>query len=66
MFVLEGVSRSKMCLKLYVDDSIIAGDEELINETLSNLGKVFRIKVQGNLDDYLGYEVTRKNDRFFI
>jgi Reverse transcriptase (RNA-dependent DNA polymerase) len=66
VFFLEGVSRSKCVLTLYVDDSIIARDERLINETISNLEKVFKIKVQGNLDDYLGCKVTRKNNGLFI
>jgi Reverse transcriptase (RNA-dependent DNA polymerase) len=56
----------KCVLTLYVDDSIMAGDERLINETISNLEKVFKIKVQGNLDDYFGCEVTRKNNGFFM
>jgi hypothetical protein len=54
----------KCVLTLYSDDSIIAGDEEMINETISNLEKVFKIKVQRNLDDSLGWEMTGKSNGF--
>jgi Reverse transcriptase (RNA-dependent DNA polymerase) len=56
----------KCVLTLYVDDSIIAGDKELIEDTISDLKKVFNIKVQGNLEDYLGCEITRSEKGFCI
>jgi len=56
----------KCVLTLYVDDSIIAGDEELIEDTIESLKKVFNIKVQGDLEDYLGCEITRNERGFCI
>jgi Reverse transcriptase (RNA-dependent DNA polymerase) len=56
----------KCVLTLYVDDSIIAGDKELIEDTINELKKVFNIKVQGNLEDYLGCEITRSEKGFCI
>jgi hypothetical protein len=38
----------------------------MINETCSKLENIFKIKVQGNLDDRLGCKVTRKSNCFFI
>jgi hypothetical protein len=56
----------KCVLALYVDDSIIAGDEKLIDDTICRLKKVFNIKVQGNLEDYLGCEIKRSDKGFCI
>jgi Reverse transcriptase (RNA-dependent DNA polymerase) len=56
----------KCVLALYVDDSIIAGDEKLIDNAICCLKKAFNIKVQGNLEDYLGCEIKRSDKGFCI
>jgi Reverse transcriptase (RNA-dependent DNA polymerase) len=61
------VEDGKKCLvTLYVDDSIIAGDREFIEDTIAKLEEVFKVKVQGDLDDYLGCEITRSDTGFCI
>jgi hypothetical protein len=56
----------KCILALYVDDSIIAGDEKLIEDTICRLKKVFNIMVQGSLEDYLGCDIKRSDKGFCI
>jgi hypothetical protein len=51
---------------LYVDDIIIAGNKELVEETLEQLRRVFNVKIQGNLEDFLRCEVIRKKTGFWI
>jgi hypothetical protein len=58
--------RGRVSITLYVDDSIIAGDERMIQETISCLQNVFKVKVQGTLEDYLGCEVIRVEEGFWI
>jgi hypothetical protein len=55
--------RGKVLITLYVDDSIIAGDEGMIQETIASLQNAFKVKVQGTLEDYLGCEVIRQSKR---
>jgi len=44
---------TKFCLLcLYVDDSIITGDENLMNQTIRGLNQVFKLKIQ---KDILGF-----------
>jgi hypothetical protein len=49
----------KFCLIcLYVDDMIITGDMALMVKTVADLRKVFDVKVQYNINDFLGCEIT--------
>ena len=50
-------------IALYVDDSICAGHQAAIDKTIKEMKTVFNIKVQGNLDDYLGCDIKFNNDR---
>jgi hypothetical protein len=56
----------KCIVTLYIDDSIIAGDENLIEETVKGLKNTFEVKVQGGLKDYLGCEISKTNEGFLI
>ncbi|KAJ8068192.1 hypothetical protein OCU04_003762 [Sclerotinia nivalis] len=50
-------------LSIYVDDiAIIAPNQEIINEFISNLKKHFDLKDLGPIKDYLGIQIERKAD----
>jgi hypothetical protein len=51
----EGNAFCILCI--YVDDGIIAGDEELMENTISGLNMVFHVKVQKSIRDFLGCEI---------
>jgi hypothetical protein len=59
-------SKGKCIITLYVNDSIIARNNKVLEETLEQLKSVFNVKIQGNLEDYLRYEVIRKESGFWI
>jgi hypothetical protein len=50
----------------YVDDSIISGGKQLIEETITSLEEVFKVKVQRSLDNYLGCKNNQDKQRFKI
>ena len=46
-----------MCIiKMYVDDMLIIGKKEQIQEFATKIQKEFSVKIQYNLADYLGCE----------
>jgi hypothetical protein len=65
LFVKE-VERVRVFITLYVDDSITAGEERLIEDTITSLQKVFKVKFKGTLEDYLGCEVVKEEEGFWI
>jgi hypothetical protein len=58
--------KARVFITLYVDDSIIAGEEFLIKEIITSLQEVFKVKVQGSLEDYLGCEVVKEEEGYWI
>jgi hypothetical protein len=58
--------RGRVFITLYVDDFIIDGEECLIKDTITSLQEVFKVKVQGTLEDYLGCEVVKEEEGFWI
>ena len=44
----------KCIFNLYVDDGIIAGNEETIDKGIVELSDKFKLKVQNGMDDFLG------------
>ena len=61
-FKQEGKSFCLLCL--YVDDSIITGDENMMNKTIEGLNEVFKIKVQKDINDFLGCEIKEVKGGF--
>ena len=47
---------------LYVDDLLIIGDEDDINETIAGLKKHFSVKVEDDINDYLSCEIHFSKD----
>ena len=41
---------------MYVDDMLIIGKKEKLQEFVTKIQKEFSVKIQHNLTDYLGYE----------
>ena len=54
----------KFCaICVYVDDCILTGDQTMMKEVIEGLKKVFAIKIQKNIDDFLGCNIIMgKND----
>ena len=51
-----------MCIiKMYVDDMLIIGKKEQIQEFATKIQKEFSVKIQYNLADYLGCEFHMNN-----
>ena len=49
-----------------MDNSIITGNEDLVQEAIRDLKRFFNMAVQGNLEDYLGCEIIKTKDGFQI
>jgi Reverse transcriptase (RNA-dependent DNA polymerase) len=54
-FKQEGEPFCVICL--YVDDMIITGDESLMKKIIEGLEKVFKLKIQRDIKDFLGCEI---------
>ena len=54
---LKQKEEQKCFICLYVDDRIIAGDKEIVEQVMSNLSKTFTLKVQNGIDDFLGCNI---------
>lgn len=59
--------KSKIILAIFVDDGLIAADnEEIVDKLLTNLEKEFEVK-KGNLDYFLGMQINiMKNGSLFV
>jgi Reverse transcriptase (RNA-dependent DNA polymerase) len=51
---------------IYVDNAIIAGEEGLMEDTIHRLGKVFNIKVQKSIEDFLGCKIHEGIGEIFL
>jgi hypothetical protein len=51
---------------LYVDDLILAGDEQLIDSCKEDLAKEFEIKDLGLLHYFLGLEIWQRDGELFV
>ena len=47
---------------LYVDDLLIIGSEEDINIVIGDIKKYFKVKIEGDLRDYLSCEIKFNKD----
>lgn len=58
----------KVCyLIIHVDDMLVASsDEEFQTELMTSIGNEFELKKLGNVKQYLGIDVERRNGEFFI
>lgn len=55
--------RGKMIYVLYTDDSILAGpDENGINQTIEEMQAILDMTVEGDLSDFLGVNIERKEN----
>ena len=61
MFLKEREDK-RVYICLYVDDGIITGDEELLEESIQQLSNNFNLKVQEGMKDFLGCEIAIGND----
>ena len=48
---------------MYVDDMLIIGKKEQIQEFATKIQKVFSVKIQHNLTDYLGYQFHMNKEK---
>ena len=48
---------------LYVDDLIVFGMKEDINDVIKGVSTVFNIKTEGKLNDFLGCEIIRVKEQ---
>ena len=50
---------------IYVDDMLVIGNKEIIQELKTKVEKVFSIKTEDSLTDHLGYKIhtNKKNER---
>jgi hypothetical protein len=53
-------------LCIYVDDGIITGSIKLMEETVEKLNKVFKIKFEKNIHDFIGCQITQKNGKILL
>ncbi len=52
-----------LIITIYVDDCLIAGKEEDVEETIQGIEKAFKVKRIGDAKRYLGYMISRDRDR---
>jgi Reverse transcriptase (RNA-dependent DNA polymerase) len=53
---------AKICiLCIYADDAIVTGNEELMEMTINGIQKVFKVKVQKSIEDFLGCEIEENS-----
>ena len=58
LYVRESTKFGRVYIALYVDDNLIVGKEEAINEVIQELcDEVFTLKGEDNLKDYLSCEI---------
>jgi Reverse transcriptase (RNA-dependent DNA polymerase) len=58
---------NKICiLCIYVDNGILAGNLGMMESTLDGLGKVFKMKVQPDIKDFLGCEICEGVDEIVL
>ena len=65
MFLKQQIEQ-KCFICLYVDDGIIAGDKELVEEVMLNLSKAFKLKIQSGIDNFLGCEIKIQGNERWI
>ena len=53
-------------LIVYVDDCMCLGDNEAVHEAINDIKKIFKIKINDNLDDYLGCKILTNKSKAFI
>jgi Reverse transcriptase (RNA-dependent DNA polymerase) len=63
---LRSESQGFCVLCIYVDDAIITGEEGLMEDTIQRLGKVFNIKVQKSIEDFLGCKIHEGIGEIFL
>ena len=58
LYVRKSMKFGRVYIALYVDDNLIVGKEEAINEVIQELrDKGFTLKVKDDLKDYLSCEI---------
>jgi hypothetical protein len=53
-------------LCIYVDDGIITGSIKLMEETIEKLNKVFKKKIEKNIHDFIGFQITQKKGKILL
>ena len=55
-----------MFIGIYVDDMLLLGDSDMINNTTTSIKKEFELTVKDKLDEYVGSQIEFKNNYLFI
>ena len=55
-----------MFIGLDVDDMILLGDNNMLENTTKNIKKEFELTVNDTLDEYLGSQIDFRNNYLFI
>ena len=53
-------------IALYVDDCLCVGDSHALDKAISDIRKIFDIKVENKVSDYLGCNIQENQDSTFI
>ena len=60
-------NKKGLCILIvYVDDCMCLGDNEAVHEAINDIKKIFKIKINDNLDDYLGCKILTNKSTAFI
>jgi Reverse transcriptase (RNA-dependent DNA polymerase) len=64
LFYRDGTNgKTKSFIIIYVDDGGIFSDEETIQEVVTELGKTFKVKYLGKLENFIGCKLLEKKER---
>ena len=50
-------NNKKMFIGIYVDDMLLLGDSDMINNTTTSIKKEFELTVKDTLDEYVGSQI---------
>ena len=55
-----------MFIGLYVDDILLLGDNNMLENTTKNIKKEFELAVKDTLDEYVGSQIEFRKNYLFI
>jgi hypothetical protein len=53
-------------MHIYMNDGIITGSTKLMEETIERLNKVFKVKFEKNIHDFIGCQITQERGKILL